>query len=117
MIVFCPRRGRESNVAAETHLTGGGRILCVPEAGADHGVLHAITPEFLLPTSFEVDDGEAGLVQGLCQGNIFLPTWSISMKLIYSSLSSLLTQTLYNAHNRPKCLTRIKSKAVNCTLV
>lgn len=67
-------------MAAETHLTGGGRILCVPEAGADHGVLHAITPEFLLPTSFEVDDGEAGLVQGLCQGNIFLPTWSISIK-------------------------------------
>lgn len=60
-----------------SHLAGGGGVLLVPEAGADHGVADAVAPELLLPAGLEVDDGQAGLVQGLGQRHVLLPTWKV----------------------------------------
>lgn len=45
------------------NLAGGWGALCIPEAGTDHGVSHAVTPEFLLFAGLVVNDGEPSLVQ------------------------------------------------------
>lgn len=42
------------------------------EASADHGVAHTVSPELLLLAGVEVNDGQAGLIEGLGQGDILL---------------------------------------------
>lgn len=49
-------------------------ILLVPEPSTDHGVSHAVAPEFLLSARLEVNDGQARLIEGFCQRYILLST-------------------------------------------
>lgn len=56
------------------HLARSRRVLLVSEPGADHGVADPVAPELLLPAGLEVDDGQAGLIQRFCQGDVLLPT-------------------------------------------